>query len=313
MKKSGLAEGLVPQRLALFQYRGKTYGVPQSLSAMVLYYRTDLFEKYDLRPSDLATWDAFFRVGQELMAQRQALTALDPTYFEVLLRQRGSDLFGKDGKAFPDRGAAREVLNYLYDLQREGIAVIPDRSSVFDPVFFSSSVSSGDILCLIGADWYGLDMIQQFTPELKGKWGVMPLPAWKKPDGKLGPRTSTFAGQGLMIYRGSKRTEAAWDFIEFVMKDTEANVRRFTRGNSFPAYRPAWKDPRLLEPVPYFNDQRFGKLLVELAPEVPPVAMHPKRPQAVFLFQENFFSSFIYGQLSADETLDRMKEILDKP
>ena len=33
----------------------------------------------------------------------------------------------------------------------------------------------------------------------------------------------------------------------------------------------------------YFNQQAFGDLLTGLAPEVPEVVMHPKRPQAVFL------------------------------
>jgi hypothetical protein len=38
--------------------------------------------------------------------------------------------------------------------------------------------------------------------------------------------------------------------------------------------------------------------------------MHPKRPQAVFLFQENFFSSLMYGQITPRETIRQMRTML---
>jgi hypothetical protein len=94
------------------------------------------------------------------------------------------------------------------------------------------------------------------------------------------------------------------------MKNTDANVERFVGGNSFPAYQPAWKDERLHQPNAYFSNQKFGDLLTQLAPEVPEVVMHSKRPQAVFLFQENFFSSVMYGQISPKETIRQMRTML---
>lgn len=310
VRKSGLDKDIPAQRLGLFNYGGKQWGIPQSLSAMLLYYRTDTFEKYNIKPEDLATWDSFVRVGEELAAKRQAMIAMDPSYFEILLRQRGSDWFGKDGKPFPDEAAAKDTLQFLYQLQQKNIAVVPDRASIFDPVFFSGDISNEEVFCVIGADWYGLDMIQQFSSDLAGKWGAMPLPAWRDKNGKLGRRTSAFAGQGLMIYQGCQQVEPAWRFIEWVMTDTEANVERFTKGNSFPAYKPVWKDDRLLADNAFFNGQSLGQLLVDLAPDVPTVAMNPRRPQAVFMFQESFFSQFMYGQLTADEVVSKMKQLL---
>jgi len=310
VQKAELDKGIVPQRLKLFAKGDAIYGLPQSLSAMVLYYRTDLFKEHGIDPEDISTWDDFVDTGRELAKKNQALIALDPTYFEILLRQKGADWFDRAGRMFPDEAEAESVMNWLYMLNDEGIGLIPERASIFDPVFFSSMVNYGEVLSIIGADWYGLDMIQQFSPELKGKWGVMPLPAWKDRFGVPGRRTSTFAGQGLLIYKNSKKIEEAWKFIEWVMKNTDANVERFVGGNSFPAYQPAWKDERLHQPNAYFSNQKFGDLLTQLAPEVPEVVMHSKRPQAVFLFQENFFSSVMYGQISPKETIRQMRTML---
>ena len=310
VKKSGLSKDLHPRRLEVFTYKGKTLGVPQSLSAMVMYYRKDLFEEFNIKPSDLKTWKDFAEVGRELQAdQGQRFMALDGTLFDVLLRQKGTDLFDKNGKFLPDEKKALDILEEFAEMSASQVAVMPDRGSIFDPVFFSGDLETGEVLCVPGADWYGLDLFQQFAPAMEGLWGMMPLPTWRKENGELGPRTATFAGQGLMICKKSKKKEQAWDFIEFVMKNKDANAERFIQGNSFPAYLPSWKDKRLLKKHEYF-DQSIGKLLVELADEIPPVVVDPRRPQAIFLMQENYFGSVMFGALSPKEAIKQYRDAM---
>ncbi len=310
MRKSKLNKNLHKQRVDVFTYNGKTYGVPQSLSALVLYYRKDLFEQFDIQPEDITTWEDFALVGEKLMNENgQRLLALDGTMFDSLLRQKGTDLFDQNGTFLPDEEVAVSILAEFARMAEKQIAVLPDRGSIFDPVFFSGDLEMGEVLCVIGADWYGLDLFQQFAPGMEGLWGMLPLPTWKKADGSLGPRTATFAGQGLMIMNSSKQQEAAWDFIEFVMTDPDANAERFLQGNSFPAFKPAWTDPRILGEQPYF-EQSMGDLLVELAEEIPPVTVNPGRPQAIFLMKENFFPSAMYGTLSPEDTISRLRDAM---
>lgn len=310
VKKSGLSKDLHPRRLEVFTYKGKVMGVPQSLSAMVLYYRKDLFEEFDIEPSDLKTWADVAEVGAELQEdQGQRLMALDGTLFDVFLRQKGTDLFDKKGNFLPDEEKALEVLEEFAEMSAAQITVMPDRGSIFDPVFFSGDLETGEVLCVPGADWYGLDLFQQFAPGMKGLWGMMPLPTWRNEKGELGPRTATFAGQGLMICKGSKKREESWDFIEFVMKNKEANAERFLQGNSFPAYQPSWKDERLLAKHEYF-EQSIGELLIQLAKEIPPVVVDPRRPQAIFLMQENYFGSVMFGALSPKDAIKQYKDAM---
>ncbi|WP_407679030.1 ABC transporter substrate-binding protein [Candidatus Seribacter sulfatis] len=310
VKKSGLSKDLHPRRLEVFTYKGKVMGVPQSLSAMVLYYRKDLFEEFDIKPSDLKTWDDVAEVGAQLQEdQGQRFMALDGTLFDVFLRQKGTDLFDKKGNFLPDEEKALEVLEEFAEMSAAQITVMPDRGSIFDPVFFSGDLETGEVLCVPGADWYGLDLFQQFAPGMKGLWGMMPLPTWRNEKGELGPRTATFAGQGLMICKGSKKREESWDFIEFVMKNKEANAERFLQGNSFPAYQPSWKDERLLAKHEYF-EQSIGELLIQLAKEIPPVVVDPRRPQAIFLMQENYFGSVMFGALSPKDAIKQYRDAM---
>lgn len=306
-KKSSLDKTLHPRRLEVFTYKNQLLGLPQSLSAMVMYYRKDLFKEFKIKPEELKTWKDVARVGQELQdSQGQRFLALDGTLFDVLLRQRGTDLFDKKGNFLPDEKVAVQILKEFAEMSQAQIAVMPDRGSIFDPVFFSGDLETGEVLCVAGADWYGLDLFQQFAPGMEGLWGMMPLPTWKKEDGTLGPRTATFAGQGLMICKATKKKDTAWKFLEFVMKDEEANAERFLQGNSFPAYLPAWKNEDLLKEHSYFK-QSMGNLLVELADEIPPVVVDPRRPQAIFLMQENYFGSVMFGALSPQEAISQYR------
>ena len=306
-KKSSLDKTLHPRRLEVFTYKDQLLGLPQSLSAMVMYYRKDLFKEFKIKPEELKTWKDVARVGQELQdSQGQRFLALDGTLFDVLLRQRGTDLFDKKGNFLPNEKVAVQILKEFAEMSQAQIAVMPDRGSIFDPVFFSGDLETGEVLCVAGADWYGLDLFQQFAPGMEGLWGMMPLPTWKKEDGTLGPRTATFAGQGLMICKATKKKDTAWKFLEFVMKDEEANAERFLQGNSFPAYLPAWKNEDLLKEHSYFK-QSMGNLLVELADEIPPVVVDPRRPQAIFLMQENYFGSVMFGALSPQEAISQYR------
>ena len=312
-KKSKLDKTLHPRRLEVFTYKNQLLGMPQSLSAMVLYYRKDLFEEFKIKPEDLKTWKDVADIGEELQeSQGQRFLALDGTLFDVLLRQRGTDLFDKKGKFLPDEKVAVEVLQEFAEMSQAQVAVMPDRGSIFDPVFFSGDLETGEVLCVAGADWYGLDLFQQFAPGMEGVWGMMPLPTWEKADGTLGPRTATFAGQGLMICKATKNKDTAWKFLEFVMKDKEANAERFLQGNSFPAYMPSWEDRDLLGEHPYFK-QSMGELLVELADEIPPVVVDSRRPQAIFLMQENYFGSVMFGALSPQEAISQYREAMKQP
>ena len=304
IKEAGLDKKIHPGRLDVFKWKGKSYGLPQSLSAMMLYYRKDMFEEHDITPADLQTWDDFVTIGEELAQKGQRFMALDPSFFEIILRQRGTDLFDGKGKFLPDFEKAVHTLQWIQTLSKKEIALMPDRGTIFDPVFFSGDIESGEVLCVVGADWYGLDLIQQFTPHMKGEWGFMPLPAWEE-KGKRGPRTSTFAGQGTLIYKGSKQVDKAWDFIKFVVSDKEANAQLYLKGNSFPSYMPAYKDERILQPHEFFTgDPSMGKLLVELSKEIPKVATHPKRPEAVFTIRENTFSNVMYEVVSPKKALE---------
>jgi ABC-type glycerol-3-phosphate transport system substrate-binding protein len=311
--QSGLSSSILPQRLPAFGYKGRLYGLPQSVSGVVLYYRQDLFESLGINPSQIDTWEKFVQVGKKSLEKRISLLAMDWSYFEILLRQRGFELIDEDGNHQLDNPVVLETLEWLVALNASGVGRAPDRGHIYEPTFFSGDVANNEIMTIIGASWYGLDMLRTFTPEeIKGQWRAMPLPIWTDKNSKSRRNTSSFSGQGLLIYSGSKHPDKAWDFIRFVMENQEANTLRYTMGNCIPAYVPSWFDPSFAEPVDIFGGQNFGSLLMDLSPSIPTSVQAPKRVIIVNKLREAYWPQLMSGQITAKEAIEGLKKDFEK-
>ncbi len=303
---SPLGKGILPQRMGLFTWKGRTYGVPQSLSSVVLWYRADMFKSLGISPKDLSTWDKFEAVGRSLKGKNLMLTALDWSYLDILLRQRGYDLFDAQGRVFPDSAVVAQTWNRLKGWERDSIAFLPDRGGIFESSFFNNYVNSNSVLSLIGPDWYGLDMIQNFDTTHVGKWRAMPLPIWTDSVSRSHRNTSSFSGQGLVIFKKSQQVDRSWKFVEWVMTDPDANVQRYLQGNSFTAYRPAWTDMRLSRPNAYFGNQNLAQLFTEIAPGMPFTVQSPLHGLVVNLVREQYFIGVIHGQDTPEHAISEM-------
>jgi lactose/L-arabinose transport system substrate-binding protein len=313
VQKSGLDQGILPQRMGLFTWKDKVYGLPQSVSNVVLYYRDDIFKDLGITPKSIDTWPKLEAVARKIRTEVRSLLALDWSYFEILMRQRGYELFDKAGNPLPDSAVAVETLKKLQAWKTDGIGLLPDRGSIFEAEFFNSYVNGNGILAVIGADWYGLDMIQGFAPKHAGKWKAMALPVWTDSLSRGRNPTSSFSGQGLVIMKKSKQIDRSWKFMEWVMKDVDANVERYLQGNCFTPYRPAWADLRFNRTDAYFGNQSLAGLLIELAPRVPPVVQSPYRAEFVQLFREKYWSSMMMGTTPPDSVFHQLKAELTAP
>jgi ABC-type glycerol-3-phosphate transport system substrate-binding protein len=311
--KSPLKAGILPQRAGLFTWKGRAYGVPQSTSNVVLFYREDLFKAAGIKPNDLRTWEGFEAVAKRIKTENRHMIAMDWSYLPIMLRQRGSNLFGKDGEALADSAMIVETWARLQGWVRDGVGFMPGQGGIFSPQFFSTSVADNGVMTIMGADWYGLDILQNMDPERKGKWRAMPLPVWTDSKSKGRRNTSSFSGQGLVIFKKSKQTEAAWKFVEWVMSDVDANAERYLQGNAFTPFRPVWSDLRYARPEPYFGGQILTELLMEVAPKSPPASQSPAHALIVNFLREQYFNASMNDEtMPPQKVYSELKETLRK-
>jgi len=293
--KGPLRTGILPQRMSVFTWKGRVYGIPQSTSTALLWYREDLFRDAGITPNDIRTWDDFERVAKRIRTDNRHMLALDWSYVPILLRQRGYDFYDRNGVPLVDSAVIVDTWNRVARWNAEGVGFMPGQGGIFSPQFFNTSVAANGVLAIIGADWYGLDILQNMDRERAGKWRAMPLPVWTDSVSRGRRDVSHFSGQGLVIFKRSPHTEAAWKFVEWVMSDVDANVERYLQGNAFTPYRPAWTDLRHARPEPYFGNQILTNLLMELAPKGPPLAQSPAHALIVNFLREQYFNVTMYG------------------
>ena len=86
----------------------------------------------------------------------------------------------------PNGTVILETLEWITSIAREKVGIHPDRGNIFEPTFFAGDVAHDEIMAILGADWYGLDMIKNMSAEQSGHWRVAPLP-----DEQLSPPTHT--------------------------------------------------------------------------------------------------------------------------
>ena len=104
---------------------------------------------------------------------------------------------------------------------------------------------------------YFLDLKDQM-PEMKGKWGIMPIPALNQD----AARASSSGGAGLSITATDPiKQAAALEFVKESLMNVDNQLMMYEKFSLFPSYLPAYDDPRFLKADDYFGDN-FNKIFI---------------------------------------------------
>jgi multiple sugar transport system substrate-binding protein len=76
---------------------------------------------------------------------------------------------------------------------------------------------------------------------MESKWSTAPMPA---PDGTQYPGVSLSGGSSLVLFRSSKKQDAAWKLIEFLSRP-DVQSRFYELSGDLPARRSGWRAPDL--------------------------------------------------------------------
>ena len=269
----GYDKQLVGARQALYSWKGGVYGVEHALTPVTLFYLREPWEKAGVDPASLRTWDEFADAVRDSFPP--TTRGLPIPGHDVILRQRGGDYFDADGDVALDSELSVDTMQWLLDQERRGVASQPPGwvTDGLTPAEFAE-FRAAKLVSLVSPDWYA-GAISGQADDLSGKWGACPLPAFEAG----GRRASCLGGTGLTILKTSKRQDTAWRFMEFAMLRVPAVVKRYKAINLYPPFIPAWSDPEMHDPIPFFDGQDIGKLYADVGREVPPQYQSPYRPQ----------------------------------
>jgi len=276
---------------------GTVYGIPWYVDTRVLFYRTDLV------PTPPRSWSEWTAAMQRVKAQRpNSYAILLPTneyeQVEILAMANGATLLNSNGTegAFDDP-KFEEAFRFYVDMFRRGFAPVLSTTQVANVY---QGFAQGDFAMYITGPWNVGEFRKRLPASMNGKWATAPMPA---PRADEYPGASMAGGSSFVIFRGSKKKDAAWKLIEFLSEPAQ-QVRFYQLTQDLPAHRDAWKAPAVA------NDPPLAAFRVQLE-HVSPLPRVPEYEQIASDIA-NDQEAVIRGRMTIAQAVDDLDRKADQ-
>lgn len=185
-----------------FYYDDGYYGMPETSSFQVMYYRKDILEQLGLEVPD--TWEDVYKMLPVLQQNNMGFTRVD---HNVWFMQNGADYIAEGGykTALSSEKGFDAFKQWTEFYTKYGV---DPRVESFYQRFRDGSIPIG-----IG-DYSMYIQLTVAAPELNGWWGVAPIPGMKQEDGTV----ARWMGGGLsadVIFKRAKMKDEAWEFLKW--------------------------------------------------------------------------------------------------
>ncbi|BEP29627.1 ABC transporter substrate-binding protein [Helicovermis profundi] len=233
---------------------GNLYGIPYRIDSGMLYYRSDLLEKYGFKVPK--TWNELIRISNYIIEKENndklygyagswfKYEGLTCNYLEFLWSDGGT--FIKDDHSLGSKKSAIKALTTMNDMIYKDKIAPPN---VYD-------LKSGDLrkLFINGQlifmrDWpTGWKYTNKDESLVKGKVKVSPLPYYDN----YGKSHGTYGGWLYMISKYSTHKKESMEFIKF-LTSYEQEKKNALLYNYLPSVKSLYEDEDILVKMPFIN------------------------------------------------------------
>ncbi|WP_324717422.1 sugar ABC transporter substrate-binding protein [Carboxydochorda subterranea] len=285
------------------------FAIPQDTGPVAFLYRKDLFDAAGIG-SFPVTWEDYLVAARKLHSYKQGVyianfDATDRNRFMTYAWAAGAQWFGVSGDQWTvsiDDSATRRVLNYWYDMIRNGLV-----STVSGQVEWWNAINTGKIASDIAAAWSPL-LFMQGSEQTSGKWRVARIPQWKP--GEFA--TANWGGSTSVVTTQTKSPQAALLFAAWINTNLGAIRQNWIGGGLWPAASAGLRLPELHQPQKYFGGQDIGAFFEEASQHVLPWTFSPWETAVSNAFQVQM-SGLIAGKQTPDAALANMqKAVVDE-
>ncbi len=238
--------------------------IPQDTGPMALFYRADLFQKYNIPVP--TTWAQYADAAAKLHAANPNYYITDfppkqPGQFTGLVWQAGGRLFSINGQSWKvsiNNPAAQKVASYWQDLiSKKLVKTEPDFANAW-----YHDLQTGAIATWLSGAW-GAGIIEQNAPQTSGKWRVAPLPQWQAGQAIDG----NWGGSTTVVFKSTKHPKEATEFAQWISANEQSAVLEFQNG-AYPALLSALSSSTVNSPVSFFGNQVINEVFKQSATQV---------------------------------------------
>ncbi len=230
---------------------GVVYGIPLTVDSRILFYNKDLLEEAGVDPASITDWDSLREAAIKLTKWdgdklvQSGFSLKDVGLFNNWIGQAGGKMI--DDSTNPPTAAFNteaglKVLEYWDQLLNEDKVY----QLGFEDGFGGDGFKAGKVAITFNGPW----TLESYR-EAGLNFGVI-----GQPTGYNGEKSAMMGGFGLIIPKGAKNSDGAWEFIKWWTMQPENGVEFCKISGNLPANVNAAQDP-------YFMDDEILKVFSE--------------------------------------------------
>ncbi len=234
-------------------YKSHMYGFPLDGGPAMVFYRRSIFAKAGVKPSQIKTWDDFFKYGKIIKAKTGKYMlggSEDDRFYRIMMAQYGKGYFDAKGNIDLRSPQSIHALKLIQKMGHEGI--LHHRAAGWTP--YMRDISTSTIVAIPEGVWL-VGSIMVNAPKTKGDWGVFPLPV--NGDGDVA--ACNLGGASFIMFKKSRNKSLTYNFLKYYTTTTEAQLISFKKGGLFPTLQKVYKTKEFNASMPFFKGQNVWK------------------------------------------------------
>lgn len=203
-----------------YELNGKYYGLPNTQSFLVMFYRTDIFAERNWEVPE--TWNGVTSLVRELsisnlqfylpVSASGASSVVNPIFATMLYQRDGTFYRNENKESNFDSEEAMKAFE-------QWTKYYTDYSFPLAASFINRFKTGETPIGIAGYEMF--NTISVFAPEIAGKWAFAPLPGTYDQNGNFNNNGSA-SGSATVMMEQAKDPEAAWDFMRWwVSEETQ--------------------------------------------------------------------------------------------
>jgi len=306
---------IVPARIKIYSKDGKEYGVPTHVGATVMFYNTEILNKYGIDFTKIKTWDDFTEAGRKLKEATNGevkMTSVDTggtDWLWLAMAEYGEDYTTDEGAPNIELESIKKMLRLQKSWLDEGIAMVSPGGHV-DMETGYANVADGNIASFPKAMWF-MSRFLNYMPEMEGKWAIAPCPVFEEGH----PRSVGIGGTGTVVSLQSKNQELAAEYITWAKLSYEGNVKIWDVLGFDTCNTEIWSDPKITQDtsnkyIKYFVTNPFDTLN-EIKDEIGMIKVGRINPAISEQFNLTILNNVFENGADIDEELRTAQEALE--
>ncbi len=285
-----------PSAMEPYEFNGATYGLPETQTFPMMFYRKDILKELGLEIPK--TWDEI-KVVMTVLSKNQMEVGMLPgeNVYAMLLFQNGGEYYNEDAS----RSAldSDEAINAFKDYCEFYTDYKLDQATPVDERF-----RLGECPIII-ADYSLYNNLQVSAPDIKGLWGMAPVPGKVLEDGTVTNAVGS-GGSACVVMKDSKDVEASWEFLKWwTSAETQISYGREMESLMGAAARIATANIEAFQALPWPTAER--EALLEQFDKVVGI---PQVPGGYFSWR-NINNAF-YRVTTKSDSVSPREELMDK-